>query len=362
MPGRGKVRSWRARVRVLWVRTQRTSVLVATADGQWVLTAQRLVIGHPWALPIIQTEGPFAGPDPRALLQRMGVSRPDYVVPPHQIVRHLAYPMTVKTTSLPALLRLEGSRHTPFAAEYLAMSYRRKRPPTGAERQEVAVSYCPQAELTRLRTELGPHGPRWGFLAAFDASEGDGLLRGRWWRPWTTDAGLFAEETPRAQPLPLRRFLGQALLVPLAAVLLMVPAIAVWQARLATRTQEMQATNRHMARPLRATRADLGTARRFHAELAALQRDTGRATIPQSLLPRLMRALPPSATLVALRYNAHTGGLRLQVQTDKPSLLLQALDHTLGGTPWHQRGMAQPVSTGVERVTLRGQWPKPGHP
>jgi len=348
--------------RVLWAYTQRTSVLVATADGQWILTAERLVTRTPGSLPIMQAEGPFVGPEPQGLLRRMNVSRPDYVVPPHQIVRHLAYPLTVKAASLPALLHLEGSRHTPFAAESLAMSYRRKRPPAGAERQEVAVSYCPREELTRLRTELGPYGPRWGFLAAFDANKGEDLLRGRWWKPWTTDAGLFAEETPRVQASPLRRFLGQALLVPLAAAFFILPAIAVWQTRLAERTHEMQATDQQMARPLHATRADLRTARRLYAELAVLQHYMRRATIPQSLLLRLAHALPSSATLVALRYNAQSGGLRLQVETDKPSLLLPALDHALGGTAWRQRGMAQPVGAGVERVALRGQWPKPVHP
>lgn len=360
--GQNTIASLRARIHALWANTQRATLLIATADQQWTLIGQRFVIHNFWSLPATKAEGPVTGSDAQSLLRQMGVSQPDYVVPPHQIVRHLAYPLTVKAASLPALLRLEGSRHTPFAAEHLAMSYRRKRPPAGAERQEVAVSYCPREELIHLRTELGPHGPRWGFLAAFDAEEGAALLRNRRWRPWTTDAGLFAEEPPRSQTLPLRHFLGQALLVPLAAVFLILPTIAVWQARFTGRTQEMQATERQMAPPLRATRADLRTARRLHAELAALQRYMHRATIPQSLLPQLVRALPSSATLVTLRYNAHTNSLRLQARTDKPRQLLQALNHALGGTPWRQSGMAQSIGAGADLVTLRGWWPKRGHP
>lgn len=360
--GHGRWTALCARLGAFWANTQRATLLIAAADQQWTLVGRRLVMRNLWSLPAIKREGPLTGSDPRSLLREMGVSRPDYVVPSQQMVRHLAYPPTIKARDLPALLHLEGSRHTPFASERLVMSYRQRRPTGAADapRQTISVSYCLREELEHLREALGPCGPRWGFLAALDA-KGEELLDDAWWRAWTPGFGFFIDEKSRLGAPKLRPFLVQAALVPLAAALLVGPSLALWQARVTARLQELRTLYDQGTIPLRATRAAIHRSRRLHAELMTLYRYGHHAGIWQSLLPQLAQALPASATLTELRYDARTHDLRLQIKTRGTHGLLQALAHATGAS-WQQSGMAQPVRPGVRLVTLGAHWPAVAHP
>lgn len=360
--GHGQWTALYARLGAFWANTQRATLLIATADQQWTLIGRRLVMRNLWSLPVIKREGPLTGPDPRSLLREMGVSRPDYVVPSQQMVRHLAYPATIKARHLPALLHLEGSRHTPFASERLVMSYRQRRSTGTADalRQKISVSYCLREELERLREALGPCGPRWGFLAALDG-KGEELLDDAWWSAWTPGFGFFIDEKARLGPPKLRPFLVQAALVPLAAALLVGPSLAVWQARVTVRLQGLRTLYDRDTMPLHATRAALRRSRQLHAEIMALHRYGHHAGVWQSLLPQLAQALPASATLTGLRYDARTRDLRLQIRARGANGLLRTLKHATGAS-WQQSGMVQPVRPGVRLVTLRAHWPAAAHP
>ena len=346
-----------ARARALWRSTQQLTLLVA-AKGQWILIGRRLTMHTPWSLPTVKTVGPLTGPNPQDLLRQLGASRPDYVVPDHQLTRHLAYPAIIKPRDLPALLQLEGSRHTPFAAECLVMNYRRKRPRTGAEHQEITVSYCLREELTRLRQTLGACAPRWGFMATF-GDDPEHMLDDQWWRLWSARAGVFVEDGFRGDGLRWRHFLFHAMLMPFIVAALIGPGFAIWHARVALRAHEIETLYRQEAKPLRIVRTHAGAVRRLHRTLVALRRYVHHATVPQWLLPRLVHALPATATLVSVRYDATNGHMRMRIRTTKAAGFLSTLDRATQNTTWHMSGMPEPVNPTTQLITVQGQWTHP---
>ncbi len=360
MVGRRIITSVRNVVRHLWIPTQQVSVLVAAADGLWTLSILRWGSCRPWSLPRIEWVKPQTGRDPQKLLRKAGCSRPDYVVPWRQIVRHLAYPTVAGRDDLGELLRLDGSRHTPFAAGRLAFAYRTQGLGMPEGRMGVSVSYCLHEDLAALADTLGACGPCQGFLPRFATCDGIGLLQNRWWGPWTQCSGLFVIATAKSPGAAAYRFLMETALAPLAVALLIVPAILLWQGRVVEQRHELTATAAHLAQPLQDLRARLHAARHLQRELAALRAYLRHAYVPETLLPRLTQALPRRATLAALRYNATSHRLSVQVRSGTPSALVGALRHMRGSTHWRVVGMAQPLRVGRYLVTIEGRWSPKG--